>query len=419
LLCDYAHANLVELKLKKLRIRNFRNISELELDCDRGIHFIHGQNAQGKTTILEAISILSQLRSFRDSDLSSVLQHGQQKGFVQANFELEPATEATLKVELERGLRFEKRAYINHKLARSAVDYYGVKKKHSPIQFHAIALNPTSTDLIRGEPALRRNYLNQVISSESPEHLDQLKRYQKVVDQKNALLKPEKTAYSGASNPIDLQLLRILNENIASLGALILAARFDYLRRISGPVSEFLQKIAPHQQPIFLAYKNGDKSTQALKFHRHFEPATVKILEANLHQKLEEWTPQERIRKTSLIGPHRDDLSFLMGANFETNTEGKSFSPDAEDSALVDVGSQGEIRSTLLSLKLAELEEFQKVTKVQPILMIDDFSSELDSTRRGFLLNYLKDSDLQIFVTSTEALDSPGKMIQMNRGWIT
>jgi DNA replication and repair protein RecF len=86
----------------------------------------------------------------------------------------------------------------------------------------------------------------------------------------------------------------------------------------------------------------------------------------------------------------------------------------------VDVGSQGEIRSVLLALKLAELEEFEKHTGVQPVLLIDDFSSELDSTRRNFLLNYLKDSELQIFVTSTDdlsrSLDSGGTLIQMSQG---
>jgi DNA replication and repair protein RecF len=276
-----------------------------------------------------------------------------------------------------------------------------VKLQHSPVQFHAIVLNPTSTDLVRGEPRLRRNYLNQVISSEDPTQLDILKKYQKVIDQKNALLKDDRT--------FDLQLLKILNENIATLGAQVVYARYNLLNRIAPPMTEFLQKIAPQQQPIFLAYKNSDKSAETLQFNRHFEPPTVKILEANLHQKLEEMMPAERARKSSLIGPHRDDIKFHVG---EASTNSGSI-PD-----LVDVGSQGEIRSVLLSLKLAELEEFKRQTGVQPVLLIDDFSSELDATRRGFLLNYLKDSDLQIFVTSTEILDSPGKLIQMNRGCI-
>lgn len=399
MLCHHAHANLGDLKLHRLTIRNIRNISELHLECDLGIHFIHGTNAQGKTSILESISLLSQLRSFRDSDLGALVQHHQTTGLVEGKFKLDETSEASLRVELSRTPKLEKRAYINHKLAKSSVDYYGVKKANSLVQFHAIVLNPTSTDLIRGEPALRRTYLNQVIASESPHHLDQLRRYQKVLDQKNALLKPEK--YSEKS--LDLDLLIILNEQMAELGAQIIHDRLVFLQRISSPVSEFLSKIAPQQTPVFLGYQDSDKSTQTLKFHRHFELPTVKILEANLRKKLEGGIALERARRSSLFGPHRDDLKLMMG----------------DYSELVDVGSQGEIRSTLLALKLAELEEFRKVTGVQPVLMIDDFSSELDSNRRGFLLNYLKDSDLQIFVTSTEALDSPGKIIRMNQGWIS
>lgn len=315
---------------------------------------------------------------------------------VRGEFEIDPGTTAELKVELIQGPhRFEKRAYINQKLAKSAVDYFGVKLQYSPVQFHAIVLNPTSMDLVRGEPSLRRSYLNQAVASEDPKQLDILKRYQKVVDQKNALLKDERG--------IDLQLLKILNENLASLGAQVIYARLQFLLRISEPMIQFLQKIAPHQIPTFLAYKSSDKTTEILKFNGHFDPPGVKILEANLHQKLDQILPAERARKSSLIGPHRDDLLFQVGSQHQ----------------LVDVGSQGEIRSVLLSLKLAELEEFRRQTGVQPVLLIDDFSSELDATRRGFLLNYLKDSDLQIFVTSTEVLDTPGKLIHMSRGWMT
>lgn len=368
------------------------------IHCGQGIHFIHGLNAQGKTSILEAIYLLSNLRSFRDSDLSALVQSGKTFAAVKGLFKLDASTEAELKVELVQGpKRFEKRAYINQKLSKSALDYFGVKLNHSPIQFHAINLNPTSTDLIRGEPSLRRNYLNQVIASESPSYMDILKRFQKSLDQKNALLKQEER--------VDLQLLNILNENIITTGAFLIHARLSYLQKIAKPVLDFLSDIAPLQAPVNLAYR----TSETLYFTGQFELPTVKILEENLQQKLTQLGAQERARRTSLVGPHRDDLMFKVGA--ETST----FAPD-----LVNVGSQGEIRSLLLSLKLAELEEFKRQTGVQPVLLIDDFSSELDSTRREFLLNYLKNSELQIFVTSTDdlsgSLEATGKTIRMSRG---
>jgi DNA replication and repair protein RecF len=385
------------LKLQNLSIRNIRNIEEVNIPCGVGIHFIHGWNGQGKTSILEAIYLLSNLRSFRDSDVSALLKHQEQFGCVRGDFEITPGTRAELKIELVQGkARFEKRAYINQKLARSAVDYFGLKLNHSPIQFHAINLNPASADLIRGEPGFRRTYLNQTVSSENPGYLEVLRHYQKSLDQKNALLKQEER--------IDEALLSILNENLAISGARIIQGRLEFLKKVHSGLNEFLANIAPKQAGVHLAYKNGE----TLYFTGHFELPALQNLVENLHQKLVEKKPLERLRKTSLVGPHRDDLLFKTG-------EARPGSLD-----LVDVGSQGEIRSVLLALKLAELEGFEKSTGVQPVLLIDDFSSELDSARRSFLLKFLKDSKLQIFVTSTDDLshsfDSSGTLIRMDQG---
>jgi len=388
------------LRIKKLQIRNIRNIDEIEFSCSSGIHFIHGKNGQGKTTVLEAIYILSNLRSFRDSDLAAALQQDEHAGQIKGFFEIDPTTQAELKVELiQNPQRFEKRAYVNHKLSKSMADYYGVKLQHSPIHFHAINLNPTSTDLVRGEPALRRNYFNQVISSQNQSYMNALKRYQKFIDQKNALLKEEEKQ--------DNKLLTILNEGLIQEGAKILHERHSFLSKIIDPVQNFLSSIAPKQRRVIFAYK----SRKTLYFTGHFEVHSIKKLEEILYQELNEFSSQEKVRRSSLVGPHRDDFLFTVepsGAN------------------LIDVGSQGEIRSFLLALKLAELEEFKNETGVLPVLLIDDFSSELDSDRRGFLLNYLKNSGLQIFVTSTDDLTHhlqvndvlQGKAIQLENGKI-
>ncbi len=388
------------MKLKNLAIRNIRNIEEVSIPCGVGIHFIHGLNGQGKTSILESIYLLSNLRSFRDPDVSSLLRQGQDLARVRGDFELAPGTLAELRVELLKSRsRLEKRAYINQKLSRSAVDYFGLKLNHSPVQFHAINLNPASTDLIRGDPGVRRTYLNQSVSSENPSYLEALRHYQKSLDQKNALLKQE--------GRLDESLLAILNENLAASGAKIMQARMEFLKKIHPSLVDFLANIAPRQAPMHLAYKSGE----TLYFTGHFELPTLKNLMENLHRKLVEKSALERLRKMSLVGPHRDDWVFKSGP-----------SPQGETPDLGDVGSQGEIRSVLLALKLAELEGFEKSTGVQPVLLIDDFSSELDATRRSFLLNFLKNSKLQIFVTSTDDLsqsfESTGTLIRMDQGRI-
>jgi DNA replication and repair protein RecF len=196
-----------------------------------------------------------------------------------------------------------------------------------------------------------------------------------------------------------------LNENLVTEGAFLIHARLLYLKKIAQPILDFLSNIASSQMPVNLGYLSkvfgGLYSSETLYFTGQFDMPSIQILMENLHQKLAQASAQERARRTSVIGPHRDDMVFRVG-----NTT----MPD-----LLNVGSQGEIRSLLLALKLSELEEFRKHTQIQPVMLIDDFSSELDSTRRGFLLNYLKDSDLQIFVTSTD-LFTEGKTIEMVHG---
>ena len=270
------------MKLKTLALKNIRNVDEVTLECDLGIHFIYGANGQGKTSLLESIYLLSNLRSFRDSELGALLQQGKDFAQVKGLFDLGGGTEAELRVDLiKNGVRVEKRAYINHKLSRSVMDYFGVKLNHSPIQFHAINLNPTSTDLIRSEPAFRRNYLNQVISSENPEYLSVLKRYQKILDQKNALLKSE--------DKFDGQLLKILNENLVQEGIFIVYERLKYLQKLAHPILDFLSKIAPAQAAVNLGYLSKLWDAEPLYFNGHFELPSIQIIEEKLPSKINDF----------------------------------------------------------------------------------------------------------------------------------
>jgi DNA replication and repair protein RecF len=399
------------VKLKKLFIQNIRNIDELILDCESGVHYIHGQNAQGKTSILESIYLLSNLRSFRDPDTATLLKSGTHQGKVLGQFEIIPGMVAELKVELEQGQnRFEKRAYINQKLAKSAISYFEIKNNSSPLQFHAITLNPTSTDLVRQDPAFRRNYLNQVISSQDSQYMDLLKRYNKTIDQKNALLKQE---YG-----LDEALLGILNEKLGQDGAQIVHKRLVYLDKIAPRLSAYLEQFAPDQAIVEIGYFSkcfegqfkAEEDAQMMYFNGQFGIPSVNLLTELHHQQQARFMVTERYRRSCLLGPHRDDFVLKMNSNHSIQKSSKR--------NLVEVGSQGEVRSVLLGLKLAELDEFQTATGVQPVLLIDDFSSELDRTRRGFLLEYLKDSILQIFVTSTEKLETSGRLFRIGAGKI-
>ena len=173
-----------------------------------------------------------------------------------------------------------------------------------------------------------------------------------------------------------------------------------------------MHQFAPEQKKPVLGYVSKifeanftpNQEAEILYFNGHFELPTLEFLTELHHQQNKKFSYLERVRKVSLVGPHRDD--FVLQNSVLRNSK--------QD--LVEVGSQGEVRSALLALKLSELEQFQSQTGIQPVLLIDDFSSELDRTRRGFLLEYFKDSDLQIFVTSTEKLMTTGQVFQIENG---
>ncbi len=379
------------MKLKTVELREFRNIQHSFIELGHGINTFVGKNGQGKTSLLEAIHLLGNLRSFRESDLSVLIRQGAEATQVHGVFDTD-GLRSDLRVELgkPRG-RLEKRASVNGKLARSSADYFSQKLAHPAIQFHTVALNPSSTELIHGEPSLRRRMLNQMLSAFDSEGLSVLTQVQRVIDHKSALLKEP--------NP-DSELLHILNLQLIQLGAEVRQKRLFLLMKIAPIFQHFLGIIAPNQR----VPKLGLKAPYLIQMTGHFDLPSVQDLEDQLHAQLAEKSGLERIRQTALVGPHRDDLVFSVDG--------------PGDLSLAEVGSQGEIRSALLALKLAEIELFRKETPIRPVFLIDDFSSELDEDRRNTLLNYLNQSDLQVFVSSTEDFPFAARKFQVVEGEI-
>jgi DNA replication and repair protein RecF len=379
------------LKLKTVELREFRNIKHGLVELGSGINTFIGKNGQGKTSFLESIHLLGNLRSFRESDLSVLIRQGAEGAMVHGVFNTD-GLRSDLRVELgkPRG-RLEKRASVNGKLARSAADYFSQKLAHPAIQFHTVALNPSSTELIHGEPSLRRRMLNHVLSGFDPQALSLLTQTQRVTDHKSALLKEPQ---------IDEELLATLNQQLVQLGAQVRQKRLILLMKIEPIFREFLGTIAPTQR----VPKLGLKTPYLIQMTGHFAPPSVQDLEDQLHVQLAEKSGLERIRQTTLVGPHRDDLVFSVDG--------------PRDLSLAEVGSQGEIRSALLALKLAEVELFKKETQIRPVFLIDDFSSELDEERRTTLLNYLNQSDLQVFVSSTEDFPFAARRFRVVEGEI-
>lgn len=395
------------MKLRSLTLRNFRNIEEASFEADPHLNFLIGANGQGKTSFLEALGFVATLRSFRGSKTDEVIQWDRPQAEVLCRTEDEDwSTDLRMTFEAPvPGLltnASKKTAYINGKAFRSSTQYLSQRFGNVSLGFHAVVFNPSDHDLVRGDPAGRRTYLDRVLAAENVEYLKTLQKYQRALTQKNALLKQD--------GPLDLQLLTGFNDQLARYGAWIADRRLEWIERLSRDLNNTLRQIAPRGPFLRLIYLSnwtpemGDlafsnNNLDSIHFSGQLRRPSLEILEQSFWSRLSALEDAERRTQSSLVGPHRDDWTFFLG-----------------DHVLKGHGSQGEVRSALLALKLCEIELFRRQTRHRPLLLLDDFSSELDQQRRTFLLRYLSETDLQVFVTSTEDSIGTGRRFMISNG---
>lgn len=408
------------MKVREVRIRNFRNIPDLSFQPETHLNFFIGSNGQGKTSILEALGYLSTLRSFRSAKNDEVVRHSSPKASpdvegipsdgAEVSCRLEEADWKTeLKVQfIHQGKKTAKIAFIDGKPFRSSAQYLSSRFGQVTLGFHSIVFNPSDHDLVRGEPALRRQYVDRVLSAEDPGYLGILSRYQKTLEQRNALLKepqrPRADVLEGFTAPL------------VEAGAWIALKRIEWIRRMKNRLNEKLRQISATQPMLdvfwisnWIAEIDGITRNPERLAPVHFALQSptpdLEFLRICFRKRLLEEAEASYRAGVTLVGPHRDDFVLTLG-----------------EQVLKGHGSQGEVRSALLALKLSEIDLFRESTGHRPILLLDDFSSELDRERRGFLLKYLSETDLQVFVTSTEEplASVPGaKWFQVSEGRIS
>lgn len=351
--------------------------------------------------MLEAIGFLATLRSFRGSKIPEVIQWENSSGEISC--ELIPETEEadwkvdlklSFSVDLESG-RANKTAFINGKAYKSSTQYLSQRFGNFELGFHTVVFNPSDHDLVRDDPATRRAYLDRVLAAEDVEYLKTLQKYQRVLEQRNALLK----TYD-SPRP---DLLQGFTEPLAKLAAEITLKRLKWVLKLSERINETVHKIAPKQPFLRLVYlSNWAPEIADLSLNnkdlgsKHFTGLgalpSLQLLELTFLEKQAQVAAAEWKSGHSLVGPHRDDWTFFLGSQ-----------------VLKGHGSQGEVRSALLALKLCEIDLFREATGHRPVFLLDDFSSELDKERRSFLLEFLLEKDLQVFVTTTDESVVVGK----------
>jgi len=350
--------------LTHLHLKNYRNYSELVLDFDQRINIFQGNNAQGKTNIVEAINLLALAKSHRTSKEKELVQWGQSFSVIKGDVQ---RTLGDIHLEIQISSK-GKKAKVNSLEQKKLSNYIGA--------FNVILFAPEDLTLVKGSPQYRRKFLDIEIGQIQPSYIYHLTQYQKVIQQRNNLLKDFK---KDKKNRIEM--LEIWNLQMIEHGTKVIIKRLDFLKKLEKRANEIHYGITDGLENLEIQYK----SSIAIDIDTHSESEIQNKYE-NL---IEKNKMQELIRGTSLIGPHRDDLDFFIN-----RIDVQSF------------GSQGQQRTTALSLKLAEIELIREEVGEYPILLLDDVLSELDKKRQTHLIKTIKNKVQTIITTTTtEGID--------------
>lgn len=350
--------------LKNLKLIHFRSFSFLEMEFSKGINLIYGPNAVGKTNLLEGIHILSNLRSFRTSGISELIQWEAVSASISGEVTTSEDIQKSLTVLLEPNRRM---ALVQGKRS-SPKDYLSL--------FPTVTFSPDDLGIIKGSPSERRSFMDKGIFQLSPTYWADLLDYNQILKQKNALLKHENL--QKGLNKSDLEILQILNEQMQKVGSRIIHARREYLKKLQ----EALQRVYKHGLTDYEDIEVRYKSTLGKDF-LELDRDEIRGLYQTVLQKMEE---KELHYQTSLIGPHRDDMEIFLNGR-----------------PIYAFGSQGQQRTAVLALKLASLEVYVHHHGEYPVLILDDVTSELDPSRNERLFEYLK-NNFQVFLSATVKL---------------
>lgn len=342
--------NKTIMRAKHLALNNYRNCKNIELDFNNNKTLIIGKNAQGKTNILESIYFLSTLKSPRTSNIKEFVN------FDGNNFSAEITIEKS-NTEIELGIEYnlEKPKVLKvNGLKTTSKNYKGV--------LTTVLFSTQDLMLLRGSPQDRRSWLDSAISQIYPAHDERISKYNKIRVQKNNLLKEP---------DINIALLDVFNEQLTTVGANII-----YVRQ------KFLSELKKYAKTGYLDISKNEEFD--LKYS--FEEKDLNEIAKALKEELEERKFEEIARHQSCVGPHRDDICFYLD-----NKDATKFA------------SQGQQRTIVLAIKLAEIELIKNKNGESPILLLDDVLAELDDLRQNYLLSSISD-DTQTIITSVDTL---------------
>jgi DNA replication and repair protein RecF len=351
--------------LKTLYLHNFRLFEKTQvIPFSDGVNFFFGKNAQGKTTILEAIYLLSTGRSFRTNNLFDLIKEDENYFFIEAEFEKDNIS-STISFYLDKSKK-TKKLKINKTSHNSLNALLG--------NLLSVISSPGDFSIINGSPSYRRRFLNLFISQHDKNYLFHLARYSKALKQRNQLLKDK-----------NLTTINVWEKELAFSAAYITLKRSEILKKLSIMTQNNLKKISNKEK--FLSIKYLPTINMLEDSLKNDTGSLASTLENKYLYQFEKNREKELILKSTITGPHRDDFSFSL-----------------DDREAKDFASEGQKKSILTSLKLAEFNQLKTISNQTPIMCFDDYDTFLDSSRKE-LLNKQISNNSQVFLSSTN-LDS-------------
>lgn len=352
------------MSLRSLKLRSFRNYRELDLELHQGITVFTGKNGIGKTTILEAISLLGSGRTFRSGRNVDLIRRGDDSALISGNIS-NSCLSSDLKVKIyPQG----KKIFVDEKLAKStqaAIDL-----------LPTIVFSPADHRIIEGDSSDRKSFLNRAAAHVDWEYAEELNHYNKTLLQRNRVLKD---AFNGSwSLSKTTELLEPWDEQLLLFGSRLIARRHFYLAELLPKISDEYKRISHTSDEFGLVYQPFGE-----------EEFSLAETEEEIRKQFEEMNRDSLRRDLAVgstqIGPHKDEIVLILNGN-----------------KVKFYGSQGEKRTCALALRLGELALFRTKLQKLPVLLFDDVSSELDRTRRQSLVELLREENTQVFITATE-----------------
>lgn len=332
--------------IKSLELANFRNYEELNISFDKGTNILYGDNAQGKTNILEAIYVSATTKSHKGSKDKEIINFDKEEAHIRTYLEKE---NVETRVDMHLRKNKSKGIAIDGQKIKKAADLMGL--------LNVVFFSPEDLSIIKDGPAERRRFADMELCQLDSFYLYNLNHYNKIIGQRNKLLKDM------YFQPELKETLNIWDSQLVSFGSKIIERREQFVKQLGDIIFDIHKKLSGGKEELVISYEPDVSIEDFEKQMKYNQDKDIRL-------------------KQTTTGPHRDDFSFVVNG--------------------VDIrkyGSQGQQRTAALSLKLSEIELVKKISKDTPVLLLDDVLSELDSNRQNYLLNSI--GNIQTIITCT------------------